>query len=177
MYRGKAQRVSNYSRIQAQKSDVSPPNTRLRVWVTGYYVSLFCASDWCFVYWIICLGIFRSLLCSSYSFCVWLFILCLFELFCMSFCFVCSVFWYCFVYFLLMYAVVSFLFVCKCMDHCHRVETQVQLHKYHIISTRVLPIRLHPLNLTSVVWGFTTLKFGWWFCGLVLHRMLLRRCK
>jgi hypothetical protein len=45
--------------------------------------------------------------------------------FCM-FCFLCSVF--CgFVLFLLMYIVVSFLFVYKFTDRCHRVETQLKL--------------------------------------------------
>jgi hypothetical protein len=53
----------------------------------------------------------------------------------------CSVFLYCFVYFLLMYIVVSFLFVYSCTDYCRWVETQLRLHKsvipYHIISYHI----------------------------------------
>jgi hypothetical protein len=38
------------------------------------------------------------------------------------------------VLFLLLYTAVSFPFLYKSTDHCHRVETQIALNKYHLSS-------------------------------------------
>jgi hypothetical protein len=38
----------------------------VRMWVTVHYVSLFCISDSCFVYRILCFRYFRSLVCFNY---------------------------------------------------------------------------------------------------------------
>jgi uncharacterized membrane-anchored protein YitT (DUF2179 family) len=65
---------------------------------------------------------FCSLLCTNYSFHVsiirfmFAFLFCMFCIF-VLFCALC----------LLIYTVISFLFSCKFTDHCHRVETQLQL--------------------------------------------------
>jgi hypothetical protein len=81
-----------------------------------------------------------------YKFVLFIFALCLlpfvmFYLLVFIICFM-LVFFFCMFYFLfnvfhvfvlfcvlffLMYIIVSFLFVYKCMDHCHRLETQLQL--------------------------------------------------
>jgi hypothetical protein len=62
----------------------------------------------------------------------------LFCMYCFIFCVFCvSVFC---VLFLLMYSTVSFLFVYKFTDHCHRVGTQLQLINFmsYIISIRTI---------------------------------------
>jgi hypothetical protein len=121
------------------------------MWFTVHYVSLFCTSDSCFLHWIISFRSVRCFFCFNYSFYVLLFVLRLLELFLyVLLSVVCSVFLYGFVYFLLLYIVVSFLFVYKCTEHCHRVETQLQLDKYHIsFNSSFLPNLVYP-SFTSL---------------------------
>ena len=54
-----------------------------------------------------------------------IFFLCLFLFCSFVFCFVYSVFLYCFVY-CFSFCAVSFLFLYKCTDYCHRAQTQLQ---------------------------------------------------
>jgi hypothetical protein len=64
---------------------------------------------------------------------------------CFALYFVCSVFFYCLVYFLFTYRFVPFLFVYKCTDHCHRLKTQLYLSKYYIISNK----QSHPVQIPN----------------------------
>ena len=85
------------------------------------------------------LYVFCSLLCSNYSFYVSIicFIIVSFLcMFCFLFCVLCVFVFFC-VLFFLMYTVVSFLFVCKFTDHCHRMETQLQ--SINITSYQMTP--------------------------------------
>ena len=56
---------------------------------------------------------------------------------CFAFCVTCSVFC---VLFLLVYIVVSFLFVYLLTDHCHRVETHLQIYRIIIILKKMLKV-------------------------------------
>jgi hypothetical protein len=59
----------------------------------------------------------------------------------LALCFVCSVSFNCFVMFFPMYIVVYLLFVYKFTDHCHQIETELQLRNiasYHIISYHIM---------------------------------------
>jgi len=77
----------------------------------------------------------------------------LFWVLCFLFCVFC-VFVFCCVLFLPMYIVVYFLLVYSFTDHCHRVETQLQLINiisYHIISYILLHVlRFHTIDLSHI---------------------------
>jgi phosphatidylserine synthase len=93
-------------------------------WVTVYYVVF-----------LLFLCVFWLLLCSNYSFYVFVIRFMFVFLFCMLcflFCVFCVFVLFCVLFLLAYIIVVSFLLASKFTDHCHRVETELQLIKYII---------------------------------------------
>jgi hypothetical protein len=101
------------------------------MWVTVQYVLLsHCLRALCFISCALCY-VLINFLCFIYSF---LFVF-LFCKFCFLFCVFCVFVMFC-ALFLPLYIIVYFKFVYNFTDHCHRVETQLQL--INIISYRII---------------------------------------